>query len=158
MAERHTVSRLDHKNDSIVAKIHSIFQRSYRKEAEIIGVRDFPPLRRTTDNLRETDAEFFGCWENGDLVAAIEVTVRDSELSINSLVVDPLCFRRGYAGRLLDFVLDSLVWETAVVQTAVANGPAIALYKKFGFVEARRWQTADGISLVLLRTSHQRGA
>jgi ribosomal protein S18 acetylase RimI-like enzyme len=108
--------------------------------------------------LKETDALFFGCREDGILAAATEITERDSELSINSLGVDPLYFRKGYASRLLSFVLDSFVWETAVVETAAANGPAIGLYAKFGFVEATRWQTADGISMVLLRTNHQRRA
>ncbi len=108
--------------------------------------------------MKETDAHFFGYWEDGELAAIAEITERDSELSIDSLAVDPSCFRKGYAGRLLSFVLDLFDWETAVVETAAANRPAIALYEKFGFVEARRWRTADGIPRVLLRTNHQRGA
>lgn len=150
MVERNTISQLDHKDDRIVTKMYAVFQRSYQKEAELIGVSDFPPLQRTAQDLKGTDAQFFGCWENQDLIAVAELTENTGQLNICSLAVDPAHFRKGIASRLLNFLMNSFVWETALVETAVENTPAIALYKKFGFVEEKRWQASHGISKVLL--------
>lgn len=145
------ISELDHKNDSIVDKIHALLHRSYREEAKLLEVEEFPPLQRTVDDLKATDARFFGFWKDNYLVAVIEVTHRAEVLNIWSLVVDPSFFRRGFASLLLRYVLESFPCDAAVVETAVANRPAIALYQSFGFVEGKTWQTSHGISKVLLR-------
>ena len=144
------MSRLDHHDDSIVSKIHAVFQQAYRKEAELIGALDFPPLKRTLRDLKATHALFFGCWKDDELSAVTEITSQGSELSIDGLVVDPSHFRKGLASEMLRFVLDSLEWKTAVVETAEANRPAIALYEKFGF-EVKSRMISHGIAKVRLR-------
>jgi ribosomal protein S18 acetylase RimI-like enzyme len=67
-------------------------------------------------------------------------------LEICSLTVDPNYFRRGIADKLINHVLDSSDCVEAVVETAIANTPAIKLYEKHGFIEYRRWKTSHGIS------------
>ena len=152
MTEQAGIEKLDHRADAIAAKMVTVFQRSYRIEGDLIGMDDFPPLRRTAADLQASDAMFFGAWCEGELAAAIEVTLEpEEELSIHSLVVDPAFFRRGLAGRLLCFVCDRLTWKTAVVDTAIVNEPAIALYRKYGFSEVKRWTPQHGIPKILLR-------
>jgi ribosomal protein S18 acetylase RimI-like enzyme len=55
------------------------------------------------------------------------------ELGIASLVVHPDHFKKGLATQLLNFALQKYVQPVVLVETAVANAPAIFLYKKFGF-------------------------
>ena len=145
------IERLDHRALETAEKMYAVFQRSYRKEADLIGIEDFPPLRRTAEDLMASGSQFFGVQQDSELAAVVEVTDHDAELDICSLVVDPAFFRRGYASRLLRFVLDTLIWQTAVVETAAVNDPAIALYRKVGFVEEKRWTPGHGIPKVLLR-------
>jgi hypothetical protein len=47
-------------------------------------------------------------------------------------------------------VLANFSWNTAEVQTATANFPAVSLYKKHGFLEKKRWHSKEGIELILL--------
>jgi hypothetical protein len=48
----------------------------------------------------------------------------------------------------------NLIWDTAEVQTATANIPAIRLYKKFGFCEHKRWHSDETIELILLSNTN----
>ena len=66
------ISELDNSNELIAQKIFALFQRSYKKEAELIGVDDFPPLRRSVQDLREAGSHFVACWERDNLIAVIE--------------------------------------------------------------------------------------
>ena len=66
-------------------------------------------------------------------------------LDINSLVVNPKFFRRGIARKLIEFVFNTFDSNLFVVETGLANGPATKLYKKFGFIEVKQWDTDHGI-------------
>lgn len=145
------LTKLNPRDAGVADEMHRVFQRSYRKEAELVGVEDFPPLRRTSQDLQDSTTEFYGCRIDGELAAVVEVEGKGRELDICSMVVDPAFFRRGLASRLLKHLLALPLWETAVVETAVANAPAIALYEKLGFVEERRWQIEQGIQKLSLR-------
>jgi len=155
MARKNGIERLDTKDDAELARIYVLFQRSYRIEAALVGSNDleFPPLQRTPSCLRSVATRFFGCWQDGDLAAVVEVDASElpKQFGICSLVVDPAYFRRGIASRLLRETLDSVAWQTAVVETAVANEPAVALYLKFGFIEEKRWLAPPGIPKVSFR-------
>jgi ribosomal protein S18 acetylase RimI-like enzyme len=132
--------------------MYGVFQRSYRREADLIGVEDFPPLKRTAKDLKETDRSFFGLWKSGALAGVVEIDLTDTGIDICSLVVDPPYFRQGVATRLINYVLHSFECEYAVVETAAANQPAITLYEKHGFSEEKRWLPSHGILKVRLRT------
>ena len=151
--ERSNISLLNHGDDSVANAMHGVFQRSYHREAALIGVEDvhFPPLKRTAKNLRETDRSFFGLWSNDSLAGVVEVDVIDNCLEIFSLVVDPPYFRRGIASRLINHVLHSFDCKQAVVETAAANHPDITLYEKHGFIEEKKWLPSHGILKVRLR-------
>jgi predicted GNAT family N-acyltransferase len=51
---------------------------------------------------------------------------------------------------LISYILDLFEFTEAIVETAVANDPAINLYKKYGFVEFKQWTPAHGIRKVAM--------
>lgn len=145
------INRLQQTSHAIALQIQHVFQGAYKVEARLIGVTNFPPLERTVADIIASRTTFFGSWQGDELVAVIEVSYNEPQLDIDSLVVHPDHFRKGLARRLLRFVLNHYHWETAEVETAQANSPAITLYEQFGFVETRRFQTPIGITKVNLR-------
>lgn len=138
------------KNELVAQQIHRVFQRSYQVEAQLIGVSDFPPLRRSIENVIHSTTFFYGFIENKALAAVIEISLVNKHLSIESLVVDPDYFRKGIAGQLLTFTLEHFSYHTASVETAVVNLPAIKLYQKHGFKERQRFTPAHGIEKIAL--------
>jgi ribosomal protein S18 acetylase RimI-like enzyme len=139
------ITKLDHSNEAVANQIFTAFQNSYKIEAQLIGTLDFPPLLRSAKDIQGAKTQFYGFSENQCLAAVIEVAIEDKQLSIDSLTVDPSYFRKGIANKLISHVLQEFDFSQAVVETAVANIPAINLYKKHGFVEFKRWTPSHGI-------------
>lgn len=139
------INKLDNSNEYVANQIHTIFQSSYKVEAKLIGVIDFPPLSRSTKNIENSKTLFYGFNENSCLAAIIEISIKDKRLEIDSLTVDPKFFRKGIAGKLISFALNAFEITEATVETAVVNEPAINLYKRHGFVEFKRWTPSHGI-------------
>ncbi|WP_420581280.1 GNAT family N-acetyltransferase [Reichenbachiella sp.] len=127
-----------------------LFQKSYKVEAELVAVKDFPPLRRTVKDFQKSKTEFFGILVNGKLAAAIEIVYQKLELEIWSLVVDPAYFRQGLAKELLIFTEEKFKPERSTVETAAINYPAIKLYQQHGFVLVEQWMTSFDIEKVKL--------
>jgi len=144
------ITKIDNSIDDVASQIFTVFQRSYKIEAQLIGVDDFPPLSRSVENIAQSTTSFYGFSENSCLAGVIEVVIDDKHLSINSLVVDPDYFRRGIADKLIKHVLGLVDFSQAVVETAVVNSPAIKLYQKHGFVEFKRWTPSHGIEKLAL--------
>ena len=69
----------------------------------------------------------------------------DSFTHIQSLVVSPKFFRQGVAQKLMEFVLESCDSKLFTVETGLENRPATELYRKFGFVEVKQWDTGHGV-------------
>lgn len=147
---------LDHRYHETANQIHDLFQSSYRVEAELIGATAFPPLERALWEVQTARSNFLGQWIGPELAAVLEYSADGTHLSIDSLVVHPHYFRRGLASRILRTVLEQGDWQTADVETAAANIPAIALYEKFGFYVSRLWIAEEGIEKVQLL--YNRGA
>lgn len=143
------VYSLHNNNLETAIQIHSLFQLSYAVEAKILEATDFPPLKRPIENYLESENDFFGYFENGELAGVIEANHDDSHTAINSLVVHPLFFRRGIAKTLLLFVFNKFNSDLFTVETGINNKPATELYKKLGFVEIKQWNTDFGIKKVL---------
>jgi ribosomal protein S18 acetylase RimI-like enzyme len=64
-------------------------------------------------------------------------------VDICRLVVHPRAHRRGIASKLLDALPDG----PQTVSTGSKNEPALALYRKRGFVEVGEREVAPGVSL-----------
>ncbi|WDE01327.1 GNAT family N-acetyltransferase [Thalassomonas actiniarum] len=139
------ITKLENSNEIVASQIYSIFQNSYKVEAQLIGVVDFPPLSRSVKDIANSKTDFYGFSDNNCLAAIIEITVEDKHLEIHSLTVDPMFFRKGLAGKLISYALEAFDYTDATVETAVVNEPAINLYKKHGFVEFKRWTPSHGI-------------
>jgi ribosomal protein S18 acetylase RimI-like enzyme len=137
-------------------KIFSIFQKSYKIEADLIGIEDFPPLKRTPADILECQNSFWGLFLDEDIVAVIEIDAnRNNGLIINSLVVHPAYFRKGYACSLIDFIISRENWSSITVETAEKNIPAINLYRKSGFKIIKKWNTKENIQINQLRIMHR---
>lgn len=147
------INKLDNTNDRIAKAIFIIFQRAYTIEAQLIDVLNFPPLSRTVNDIKNSETLFYGYHENECLAAVIEVDVKNDCLDICSLTVDPNYFKKGIAHKLLESVLAITPVSQAIVETAVANTPAINLYKKHGFVEYKRWTPSHGIEKIAMSIS-----
>ena len=149
------ILQLDNSSYTITREIQSVFQRSYKIEAELIGTLNFPPLLRTVTDIQNSQTLFYGFYDDTQLAGVIELVIINERLEINSLTVDPKHFRKGIADKLIRYALINFIEtaSTAIVETAVVNEPAIKLYKKHDFVEFKRWTPDHGIEkLAMIRT------
>jgi ribosomal protein S18 acetylase RimI-like enzyme len=150
---------LDATDASVAEAIQGVMAAAYAVEAALLGVQDFPPLRRTAAHIAATDARFLGIWDAGTLVAVAEVErAADERVHLGSVVVRPTHVRRGLASALLRRVLEADPGDDVTVSTGVRNEPARRLYAAHGFVVVRRWTTSDGIPMVTLRRVRGRSA
>ena len=147
------IIRLDNANNAIAKHIFTVFQRSYKIEAQLIGTTVFPPLSRRIKDIENSTTQFYGFIENNCLAAVIEIAASQQQLEINSLTVDPDFFRKGIAGKLIGFTLANFKFTKAFVETAVVNLPAIELYRKHGFVEFKRYTPSHGIEKIAMSLS-----
>ncbi|NQZ26898.1 MAG: GNAT family N-acetyltransferase [Colwellia sp.] len=148
------IKKLDNSNTDVANKIFTIFQNSYKIEAELIGAVVFPPLLRSAKDIENSTTLFYGFSENDCLAAIIEIVIEDKHLDINSLTVDPNYFKKGIASKLISYVLGITDFSKAIVETAVVNIPAINLYKKHGFVEFKKWTPSHGIEKIAMSVEY----
>ena len=139
------IKRLKNNDLEIAKKIRSVFQLSYKVEANILNATDFPPLKRPLENYVNSNTAFFGYLKNQKLAGVIEIEHNNNFTHINSLVVDPVFFRQGIARKLMEYVFNTFDSKLFVVETGLENGPATKLYKKFDFKEVKQWNTDHGI-------------
>ncbi|MET7290501.1 GNAT family N-acetyltransferase [Streptomyces sp. NPDC005573] len=101
--------------------------------------------------MRACDESFLGVRDELRLVGAVAWTCLPNGASdICRLVVHPVAHRRGVATALLD-ALDSIEpAELTVVSTGTANLPAVALYRRRGFIPISERQIAPGVTVTLL--------
>lgn len=144
------ISKLENSDENVASQIFTIFQNAYKIEAQLIGAINFPPLSRGLGDIVDSQTLFYGFYEKECLAAIIEVKADGMYLDIDSLTVEPHHFRKGLASKLITYVLGSFEFTKAIVETAVANKPAIKLYNKHGFVEFKRWTPSHGIEKVAM--------
>ena len=136
-------------DETTLRAVLEISLSAYRVEGELIGVSDFPPLRETLEALAESPNVFWGEVKERELVGVIELNIREVDVEICRLVVSPDAFRTGVGSRLLSQVI--ALKKPLTVRTAEKNLPAIALYKRFGFVVTKvDTERIPGLSLVTL--------
>jgi ribosomal protein S18 acetylase RimI-like enzyme len=101
--------------------------------------------------LRECGESFLGVRDEATLVGAVSWTrLPNGALDICRLVVHPDAHRRGIATALLD-ALDSIEpADLTVVSTGTSNQPALALYRRRGFVPVDERCVAPGVTITLL--------
>ena len=142
---------LDHSLPDTATEIHAVMMAAYQVEAELLGVLDFAPLRRTAVQISLAESFFLGVLVGARPVAVAELERGSMEaINIASLVVLPAYFRRGLATALLRRILADEGGRRISVSTGSGNHPALALYDALGFRNHRRWTTNDGIPMVTL--------
>lgn len=139
------IQKLDHTSINIAEKIRSVFQVSYAVEADLLKAIDFPPLKRSLANFLKSETHFYGYFQDDELAAVVEIKSENSNTHIQSLVVDLYYFRQGIGEKLVLFIFKTYNTTTFSVETGLANLPAISLYKKFGFIETKQWDTDHDI-------------
>ena len=156
---------VDHRKPEFAAQIHVVQAAAYAGEARLVGIdsRDFPPAQRTLTDIQHANEEFTVA-SIGDLIVGV-ISVEPPEIAawcgqrlntvhIASLVVLPTHQRNGIGRRLVETVIEDYPNEVITVSTASGNAPALALYRKLGFGEARRCMISCAlrhIDLILLR-------
>ena len=146
---------IDHHEARNAECIHAIRQAAYGQEAAILGIRMLPPLAESASQIRESSDEFAGAWIDKRLAGVVSYSKGDSSKGclITSLVVDPTCQRLGVGSALISAAVLKMGNKPISVSTAARNGPALALFAKFEFVEVgRRMVEPEKLELVdLLR-------
>jgi ribosomal protein S18 acetylase RimI-like enzyme len=142
------IEKLKNSDLLIAKKIQIVFQASYKIEAKLLNATNFPPLQRTLENYIQSKTAFYGYSKNGELAAVAEINTDNDFILIRSLVVHPDFFRRGIAGKLIEFIFDTFDSDLFIVETGLANGPATKLYEKYGFVAVHQWDTDFSIRKV----------
>ena len=123
---------------------------AYAVEAGLTGSGGIPAFRQTLAGLRGCGEAFPGVSGQAGLAGAVSRTRQDDATAdICRLVAHPRAHRRGIATTLPDRLDADEPADPAVVCTATANGPALALYQQPGFLPGQR-QIAPGVTITLL--------
>ena len=138
------ITKINNQKKEISEIIYSIFQVSYNIEADLLNATNFPPLKRTLNDLLKCNNTFFAYYLDKKTVGIIEID-NNTSTHIQSLVVHPNNFRAGIGKSLVNFVLNYYKSKVFTVETGVANYPAIQLYKQFNFQEVKQWDTDHGV-------------
>ena len=147
-------TRLDHASEQESERIRTLLFESYSVEAGVIGVTDFPPLKRSAEDIRSAHSSFFGCVNNEVLYGVAEIESDDLEpTNIASFAVHPDVLRYGIGTFLLLGILEFIGNHPITVSTASINTPAISLYEKHGFRIIKNWETPCRISMVTMAVS-----
>jgi ribosomal protein S18 acetylase RimI-like enzyme len=136
---------------SVAIQIHAVMQAAYTLEADRIGFAEFPPLRESLEELRQSSDSFLVFQQSGRIIGGLSFRRRTDTVAITRLVVSPEHLRQGIAIALLSELECRLFRITRLtVSTAATNTPAISLYKRFGFTTASASTSAEGIPLLHL--------
>ena len=139
---------------SVAAQIHAVAQAAYKLEAERIGCAEFPPLRESLDELRQSSDSFLVFQQSGSIIGALSFDRSTDPVAITRLVVRPTHLRQGIATALLaDLERRLPLMARLTVSTAQTNRPAVALYQRLGYTADRVSSSAEGIPLLHLTKS-----
>ena len=143
--------RLDLSDRSTAVELLELQRRAYRVEADLIGSDEIPPLSETLAELQSCGETFLGARVDSALLGAISWRCDGETIDLHRLVVHPDYFRTGLGSAL---VRGALAAESrarrAVVQTGASNNPAIALYRREGFVPTDELEPLPGLHVTRL--------
>ena len=151
------IQRLDPRDQMVAEGIHGVQIAAYEQEARLLGVRHFPPLERTVEDVQAASQRFFGAIDDGSIVGVVSLESNEAPGSFNiaSLVVTPQRQREGIGRLLLAAALEECGNVETTVSTGAKNTPALALYAEFGFIECGR-HVVGSEQLELVKLCRQR--
>ena len=146
---------IDHRQRNIAERMHAVLRPAYAQEAALLGLADFPPMRRTVAELQAHEGLVWGAWVGDELAGVLCMAPDEDEapqLVVTMLIVHPDHQRRGLARGLMQRALQASGPQTLAVATAEANVPAVTLYRSLGFQIYRRGLAEPGpVAMVKLR-------
>jgi ribosomal protein S18 acetylase RimI-like enzyme len=153
---RTQIAALAHTTAAVAAEIHAVMALAYAQEAQLLQVRDFPPLAQSVADVQARQEFVIGARIDDELLGVVCVGPDDElqQLCITALVVHPKAQRQGIARQLLLAVFARGPGTVFAVATAADNAPALALYAQLGFVVYRQGAIGpEQLALVKLRRS-----
>lgn len=141
----------------VAAQIYAVVQAAYGLEASRIGCSDFPPLRESLDDLRQSSDAFLAFKTATQIIGVLSFDQRPDAMTLTRLVVCPAHQRHGIATALLR-ALEQRIPEGTIlaVSTALANEPALHLYQGLGYNEIGVSDSPEGIRLIHFAKSNAR--
>ncbi|MBC2876571.1 MULTISPECIES: GNAT family N-acetyltransferase [Streptomyces] len=153
------VRELSMADAATASEVHHVGRRAYAVEAELIGFAGIPALRESLEEMRAQPLRWLGAVTGEGRVAAFvawQELGEETAVDVHRVCVDPPWFRRGLASRLLRHLLDELAPEhDAVVSTGAGNHPAVALYRRLGFVRVGGFEPVPGVPLARFRLTRR---
>lgn len=128
---------------------------AYKKEAELVGLADPPPLLQSPQTVRNSGERYYGYYMDGNLAGAVSLKREEPgppdppRLLICRLMVRSGLLRRGIASGLLRHMLQLAAEEglDVAVLSVATNTPAMSLYARFGFATVRQHPAIGGLTL-----------
>ncbi|MFD2682094.1 GNAT family N-acetyltransferase [Bacillus seohaeanensis] len=144
------IKKLSMQQTSIAKEVLIIQKQAYKKEAEWLEVKEFPPLTQTVHDLIASDDTFWGYYKKGLLVGVISIEDHRNHIQISRVVVHPDYFGRRIGSQLMEFIIDRYSEKKILVTTGKKNEPALKLYKKYSFSIEKEWDVEKELTLVQL--------
>ncbi|MGD7044320.1 GNAT family N-acetyltransferase [Jeotgalibacillus proteolyticus] len=141
------IKKLDIQNRETARKVLAVQLPAYQIEAEMIDYWDIPPLKDTEETLQACDEIFYGWFIDSQLSGVISFKKIGDVIDIHRLVVHPGHFKKGVAGKLLQYIEETYKGYVFQVCTGSKNEPAIRLYVKHGFRERERIKLDDRLEI-----------
>ncbi len=148
------ITPLDITDPEAAEEVWAVQHPAYRLEAALIGVAKLPPLLDTIESLQACGETFWGYRSSERELAGVISWEKEREgyYTLCRLMVHPEFLRRGIGSLLVEHFLTELPKNsTALVTAEVRNQPAIALYKRFGFVHLDTFQPVPEITMLRLQ-------
>ncbi|TCN22260.1 ADP-ribose pyrophosphatase YjhB (NUDIX family) [Mesobacillus foraminis] len=127
---------------------------SYKKEAELIGTDEIPPLLESFEQLKACGELFLGYFDRGELAGAVSYKVIENQIDIHRVMVHPEHFRKGIARSLIEHLaIKEGNASEMLVATGAANTPAVKLYQRLGFTYAGETIAGQNLQIAHFRKS-----
>ncbi|PFR43554.1 GNAT family N-acetyltransferase [Bacillus thuringiensis] len=150
------ILKLNSTSFEVATSILQVQIPAYKVEGDYLNSTAIPRLYDTVNDIQSCVETFYGYFFENKLVGFISFAQEEKLIDIHRLVVSPDFLQKGIATKLLIYIFNMFPSSmTYIVQTGKANTPAIALYKKHGFLEVTYTELPDGIVLTQLKKTEK---
>ncbi|WHY27205.1 GNAT family N-acetyltransferase [Bacillus wiedmannii] len=150
------ILKLNATSYEVAATILQVQIPAYKIEANYLNSTAIPRLYDTVNDIQNCGETFYGYFSENKLVGFISFIQDEQLIDIHRLIVSPDFFQKGIATKLLIYIFNMFPSSTTyIVQTGKANTPAIALYKKHGFLEVTDIKITDRMILTQLKKTEK---
>lgn len=136
-------------SEADAGELLTLQRAAYPSEARLHHDLDLPPLTESLEavqaELARLELQAWGVRDQGRLVAAVRVLVREPIAELGRLIVAPDRQGRGLGSRLLEHVEDNLPAAITSIElfTGERSEPNLRLYRRHGYRETHRTTTGS---------------